>query len=146
MMPKHHPLPLSGGDRKALKKELAKSQAMAGILADRAAELRAEGERLTREADKLTCESWNEKMWSAGGPTDPSPTIGQALNGGFSWLEVQCSRCRAVSSVDLAILPRPPDTPVHALEDSLRCQRCTGTRTPTRGTLQQLSATARRPA
>jgi hypothetical protein len=32
MAPKHHPTPLSGGDRKALAKELVKSRAMTGIL------------------------------------------------------------------------------------------------------------------
>src|SRR5712671_158867 len=33
MAPKHHPTPLSGGDRKALTKELGKARAMTGILA-----------------------------------------------------------------------------------------------------------------
>jgi hypothetical protein len=40
-------------------------------------------EALIREADSLACQSWNEKMWSDGGPIDPSPTIDQAINGGF---------------------------------------------------------------
>jgi hypothetical protein len=31
MAPKYHPTPLSGGDRKALSKELAKARAMTGI-------------------------------------------------------------------------------------------------------------------
>jgi len=26
--------------------------------------------------------SWNERMWSDGGPIDPSPTIDQVINGG----------------------------------------------------------------
>jgi hypothetical protein len=34
MSPKYHPAPLSGGDRKALKKELSKSRAMTRIFAD----------------------------------------------------------------------------------------------------------------
>src|SRR5260221_494128 len=37
-------------------------------------------------------QSWNERMWSDGGRTQPSPTIGQAIKGGFLWFEVQCSR------------------------------------------------------
>src|SRR6266851_6377952 len=82
MAPKHHPAPLSGGDRKALKKELSKSRAMTHIFAERSAEKRHEGEALIREADNLACQSWNEKMWSDGGPIDPSPTIDQAINGG----------------------------------------------------------------
>jgi hypothetical protein len=39
--PKHHPTPLSGGDRKALKRELGSSRAGANILATQAAEIRA---------------------------------------------------------------------------------------------------------
>jgi hypothetical protein len=41
---KSHHLPLSGGDRKALTKELPKSRAMTRIFAERSAEKRAEGE------------------------------------------------------------------------------------------------------
>jgi hypothetical protein len=40
MTPKYHPTPLSGGDRKALTKEIAKSRAMTGILAERSQEKR----------------------------------------------------------------------------------------------------------
>jgi hypothetical protein len=72
-MAKHHHMPLSGGDRKAVTKELAKSRAMTGIFAERADEKRRLGEALIREADNLSCQSWNEKMWSDGGPDDPSP-------------------------------------------------------------------------
>jgi hypothetical protein len=83
MAPKYHPTPLSGGDRKALAKELIKGRAMTRILADRANEKRAVGEALIREADDLACQSWNERMWADGGPIDPSPTIDQAINGGL---------------------------------------------------------------
>jgi hypothetical protein len=54
--------------------------AMTKIFAERSAEKRREGEALIREADNLACQSWNEKMWSDGGPIDPSPTIDQAIN------------------------------------------------------------------
>ncbi len=37
MSPKHHHMPLSGGDRKALTKELSKSRAMTRIFAERSA-------------------------------------------------------------------------------------------------------------
>jgi hypothetical protein len=40
MAPKYHPTPLSGGDRKALTKELGKARAMANILAAQSAEMR----------------------------------------------------------------------------------------------------------
>ena len=66
MAPKHHPTPLSGGDRKALNKEINKARAMANILASRSAEMRAKGEAMIQQADKLLCESWNERMWSDG--------------------------------------------------------------------------------
>ena len=82
MARKHHHMPPFGGDRKALTKELSKSRAMTHIFAERSAEKRREGEALIPEADNLACQSWNERMWSDGGPIDPSPTIDQAINGG----------------------------------------------------------------
>lgn len=33
-------------------------------------------------------------------PIDPSPTIDQAVKGGFAWLEIRCSRCKTPSDVD----------------------------------------------
>jgi hypothetical protein len=30
-------------------------------------------------------------MWADGGPIDPSPTIDQAINGGYAWLEIACN-------------------------------------------------------
>jgi hypothetical protein len=83
MAPKQHPTPLSGGDRKALKKELGRARAMTNILARQSAEKREAGEGLIREADDLACQSWNEKMWADGGLVDPSPAIDQAINGGY---------------------------------------------------------------
>ena len=124
MAPKHHPTPLSGGDRKALTKELGKARAMTGILAAQSAEMRAKGAALIQQADRLLCESWNERMWSDGEPIDPSPTIDQAINGGFPWLEIQCSRCKTPNDVDLAALKHPPTTFVHDLASRLRCRKC----------------------
>ncbi|MET4386682.1 nucleotidyltransferase/DNA polymerase involved in DNA repair [Bradyrhizobium sp. F1.4.3] len=66
MASKYHPTPLSGGDRKALAKELGKARAMANILAAQSAEMRAKGEAMIQQADRLLCESWNERMWSDG--------------------------------------------------------------------------------
>src|ERR1700731_2512102 len=98
---------------------LSKSSAMTKIFAERSAEKRSEGEALIREADNLACQSWNERMWSDGGPIDPSPTIDQAINGGYSFLEIQCSRCRARRDVDLASLRRVGTTCVHDLASRL---------------------------
>jgi hypothetical protein len=124
MAPKHHPAPLSGGDRKALKKELSKSRAMTRIFAERWAEKRREGEALIREAGNLACQSWNERMWSDGGPINPSPPIDQAINGGYPWLEIECSRCQTPRDVDLAALRHVPTTCVHDLAGRLVCQKC----------------------
>jgi hypothetical protein len=124
MARKSHHLPLSGDDRKALTKELSKSRAMTSIFADRSAELRTESEALIREADNLACQSWNEKTWSDGGPIDPSPTIDQAINGGYPWCEIECSRCKAKRDVDLCTLRHVPTTCVHDLVSRLVCQKC----------------------
>jgi hypothetical protein len=143
MAPKHHPTPLSGGDRKALAKELGRARAMTSILASQSAEVRAKGEALIRTADKLLCESWNERMWADGQPIDPSPTIDQAVNGGYPWIEIECSRCRTKRDVDLAALRHPPTTFVHDLASRLRCSKCAkaGRRPP--ATLLQLALPAR---
>jgi putative SOS response-associated peptidase YedK len=81
MAPKHHPTPLSDGDRKALGKELGKARAMTTILAEQSTAARAKGEALIEQADRLLCESWNERMWANGEPIDPSPAIDQAIKG-----------------------------------------------------------------
>ncbi|WP_398468029.1 hypothetical protein [Tardiphaga sp.] len=146
MSPKHHPTLMSGGDRKALKKELGKARAMTGILAGQADEMRAKAEAMMRQADKLSCESWNERMWADGEPIDPSPTVDQAINGGFPWLQIECSRCRTPRDIDLAALKTPPTTCVHDLARRLRCEKCrsAGKRTP--ATLHQLASSKRRSA
>ena len=54
--------------------------------------MRAKAETMLHQADRLLCESWNERMWSDGEPVDPSPNIDQAVNGGFPWLEIRCAR------------------------------------------------------
>jgi len=74
---------MSGGDRKALRKELTKARGVTLMLARQSEDLRARGEKMIREADKLSCESLNERMWADGEPIDPSPTVDQAINGGF---------------------------------------------------------------
>lgn len=145
MAPKHHPTPLSGGDRKALAKELGRSRAMTTILAAQSAEARAKGEALIRTADKLLCESWNERMWSDGEPIDPSPTIDQAINGGYSWLQFECSRCKAARDVDMATLRHPPTTFVHDLARRLRCSKCAKAGPRPAATLLQLAQRARHP-
>ena len=125
MAPKHHPTPLSGGDRKALNKELGKARAMTGILAAQSAEMRAKAATMLQQADRLLCESWNERMWSDGEPIDPSPTIDHAVgNGASSGSGIRCSRGKTPSDVDLAAMKHPPTTFVHDLASRLRCPKC----------------------
>ncbi|UZE49818.1 hypothetical protein ONR75_03195 [Rhodopseudomonas sp. P2A-2r] len=145
MAPKYHPTPLSGGDRRALKKELVKARAMTGILSAQADEMRGRGEALIKQADNLACQSWNERMWSDGEPIDPSPTINQAINGGFPWLEIECSRCKTPNSIDLCALNRPSTTCIHDLAGRLRCRKCAGSGRRPAATLLQLGTGPRHP-
>jgi phage FluMu protein Com len=143
MAPKYRPTPLSGGDRKALKKELGQARAMTTILAAQSKENRAKGEALIRTADKLLCESWNERMWADGEPIDPSPTVDQAINGGYAWLQIECSRCKAARDVDLAALSHPSTTFVHDLASRLRCRKCAKAGRRPAATLLQLAQRTR---
>ena len=145
MAPKYHPTLLSGGDRKALNKELGRSRAMANILTAQSAEIRAKAETMLQQADKLLCEGWNERMWADGGPIDPSPTIDQALNGGYAWIEIECSRCRTKRDVDMAALRHPPTTFVHDLASRLRCSKCAKVGRRPAATLLQLAQRGRHP-
>jgi hypothetical protein len=124
MAPSTTPRPSSGGDRKALNKEINKARAMTNILADQWAEMRGKDEAMIQQADKLLCESWNERMWSNGEPIDPSPTLDQAVNGGFPLLEIRCAGCKTPSDVDLAAIKHPPSMFVHDLAGRPRCGTC----------------------
>jgi hypothetical protein len=70
------------------------------------AEIRAQGAReaakkVTRKADRAEAEAWSIRMEGYGGPAQPSPTIGQCLNGGLAWLEMECNRCKTRASLPL---------------------------------------------
>ena len=77
-------------------------------------------------------------MWSDGGPIDPSPTVDQAINGGFPWLKIECSRCKAKREVDLATLRHVPTTRVHDLASRLVCAKCRAVGKRPAATLLQL--------
>jgi hypothetical protein len=77
-----------------------------------------------KEADRLACEAWNYRMLGYKGPAQPSPTIGDALNGGYGYLEVRCLGCDTSQTVALNIIRRPKATPVHELERYMRCKDC----------------------
>ena len=125
MAPKHHPTPLSGGDRKALTKELGKARAMTNILAAQSAEMRAKGEALIQQADRLLCESWNERMWSDGEPIDPSPTIDQADERRLSLAGNSGARAARPRTTSIwQPSTHPPTTFVHDLASRLRYRKC----------------------
>lgn len=63
MAPKHDPMPLSNGNRKAINNEPDIALAMTGILSAQSTEARVKGEALIRTADRLPNECWNERMW-----------------------------------------------------------------------------------
>jgi len=88
----------------------------------RAASERAANAR--KEADKLACEAWNKRMLAFKGPAQPSPTLGDALNAGYGYLEVRCLGCDTHSTVALDIVRRPKTTPIHELERYMRCKAC----------------------
>jgi hypothetical protein len=93
------------------------------------AEIRAQGareatQRAIRDADRAEAEAWSLRMEGYGGPAQPSPTIGQCLNGGYGWLEVECHRCKTRASLPLDAIRRPGNTPVWKLEAALKCRSC----------------------
>jgi hypothetical protein len=62
------------------------------------------------------------------GPAQPSPTLGDALNAGYGYLEVRCLGCDTHQTVALDIVRRPKTTPIHELERYMRCKDCSEVR------------------
>jgi hypothetical protein len=71
--------------------------------------VRHSAERATearKEADRLACIAWNQRMLDFKGPAQPSPSLGDALNARYLYLEVCCLGCnthqtvRSTSSAD----------------------------------------------
>jgi hypothetical protein len=88
----------------------------------RAAAERAAAAR--KQADRLACEAWNKRMLGFRGPAQPSPTLGDALNAGYGYLEVRCLGCDTHQTVALDVVRRPKATPIHELERYMRCRDC----------------------
>ncbi|UYO56247.1 hypothetical protein KQX61_07160 [Rhodopseudomonas palustris] len=89
-----------------------------------AASAREEAIAAVRRADRAEAEAWSLHMEGFGGPAQPSPTLGQCLNGGLAWLEVECLRCKTRASLNLLYVRRRRETPIWQLEASLRCRAC----------------------
>jgi hypothetical protein len=81
-----------------------------------------------QEADRLACEAWNQRMLGYKGPAQPSPTLGDALNAGYLYLEVRCLGRNTHQTVALDIVRRPKATPIHELERYMRCKDCSQVR------------------
>jgi hypothetical protein len=77
-----------------------------------------------KEADRLACAAWNTRMLAYQGPAQPSPTIADALNAGYGYLEVRCLGCETNQTVALDIIRRPKTTLIHELERYMRCKDC----------------------
>ena len=100
------------------------------IAAERAAEAR-------QEADRLACEAWTKRMLAFKGPAQPSPTLGDALNAGYPYLEVRCLGCpsdggarhRAAAEDDA----NPRAGALHALQGLLGAARLSVQAKPSRG-------------
>lgn len=91
------------------------------MAAQRAAEAR-------KAADRLACDAWNKRMLAFKGPAQPSPSLGDALNAGYVYLEVRCLGCDSHQTVALDIVRRPKITPIHELERYMRCKGCSALR------------------
>src|SRR6266404_648129 len=89
--------------------------------AERAAEAR-------KKADQLAVEAWNARMLGFQGPAHSSPTLGDAINAGFGYLEVKCLGCNTHQTVALDIVRRPKATPVHELARYMRGKDCSHVR------------------
>jgi hypothetical protein len=77
-----------------------------------------------KQADRLTCEAWNQRMLGFQGPAQPSPALGD----GYPFLEVKCLGCNTHQTVALNIVRRPKTTPIHELERYMRCKDCSQVR------------------
>jgi len=86
-------------------------------------QLALEHARKRRDTLALACRDWNLRL-QHGGTLRPSPTIGEAIDAGYSFLRVACTSCRRRAFVALASMRGPTDTDLWKLEESLACTHC----------------------
>lgn len=116
MSPRVIRLPMSGGDRKHYVRELKAAQR-------EHPRLLAEAIEAYYVAHRLACQEWNVRQF-IGGAADPSPTIGAAIDGGYSMLRVECRACGHSRDFDLREVTRLAKQQVHTLSKSLLCVSC----------------------
>ena len=61
-------------------------------------------EEARKQADRLAVEAWNKRMLGFKGPAQPSPTLGEALNAGYAYLEIRCLGCDTHQTLALDIV------------------------------------------
>jgi hypothetical protein len=66
----------------------------------------------------------DKRMLGYKGPAQPSPTLGDALNAGYVYLEVHCHGCETNQTVALSIIRRPKATSIHELERRMCSKQC----------------------
>lgn len=123
MSPRVIHLPLSGGDRKSLAKNLRRAQQAYAAEMRKAIEAQRLADLKLAEARAARCRAWNAAMFM-GGPAQPSPSIEDALLSGFDLIEVRCNKCSRMERVPLAGIRRRKETPLHTLEASFGCEPC----------------------
>ena len=84
--------------------------------AERAAEAR-------KEADRLACVAWNQRMLGFKGPAQPSPSLGGALNAGYA-----ASAAIRIKLWRWTSCAAPKAMPIHELERYMRCKDCSQVR------------------
>jgi hypothetical protein len=104
--------------------------------------IRASAERAKearKEADRLACVAWSQRMLGYRGPAQPSPALGDALNAGFLYLEVRCLGCDTHQTVAAEYRPPAEDNPdpragtLHALQGLLAGARLSVQAQPSSG-------------
>jgi hypothetical protein len=116
-------IPLSGRDRRHYAAELRKAETAYRNLLRESEAAPAAADRALAEAHRLDCELWSTRLF-LGGSDQPSPSIANALHGGYELLEVQCRYCNHAHTVDLALVIWPRERPVHTMRRALYCARC----------------------
>jgi hypothetical protein len=67
-------------------------------------------EECAQGVDRLACEAWNMRMLGYKGPAQPFPSLGDALNAGFRYLEVRFLGCDTNQTVAHDIVRRSRNT------------------------------------
>jgi hypothetical protein len=93
-------------------------------MAARSAPRQSGAKEARKAADRLACAAWNYLMLGYKGPAQPSPTLGDALNAGYLYLEVRWLGCDTNKTVPLNIVRRPKTTSIHELERYMRRRDC----------------------